>query len=74
MFLKIHYETIIFFFKVDLFREITFRNSKRSYKGIPVMASNMDTVGTFDMARALSKVSVKKKKIHNKSFLEDDTQ
>ncbi|XP_011315516.1 GMP reductase 1-like [Fopius arisanus] len=40
---------------VDLFREITFRNSKRTYKGIPVMASNMDTVGTFEMARALSK-------------------
>ncbi|XP_043276915.1 GMP reductase 1-like [Venturia canescens] len=40
---------------VDLFREITFRNSKRTYKGIPVMASNMDTVGTFEMARVLSK-------------------
>lgn len=40
---------------VDLYREIQFRNSKRTYKGIPVMASNMDTVGTFEMARALSK-------------------
>jgi len=41
---------------VDLFREITFRNSKQTYKGIPVIASNMDTIGTFEMAKALSKV------------------
>ncbi|RZC36259.1 GMP reductase 1-like, partial [Asbolus verrucosus] len=40
---------------VNLFREITFRNSKQTYNGIPVMASNMDTVGTFEMAEALSK-------------------
>ncbi|CAG5100070.1 Similar to Gmpr: GMP reductase 1 (Mus musculus) [Cotesia congregata] len=33
--------------EVDLFREMTFRNSKRTYKGIPVMASNMDTHGIF---------------------------
>lgn len=37
---------------------MTFRNSKRTYKGIPVMASNMDTVGTFEMAKALAKVHV----------------
>ncbi|XP_049821860.1 GMP reductase 1-like [Aethina tumida] len=40
---------------VNLYREITFRNSKQTYSGIPVMASNMDTVGTFEMAKALSK-------------------
>ncbi|CAG2065158.1 unnamed protein product, partial [Timema podura] len=40
---------------VDLYREITFRNSKQTYQGIPVMASNMDTVGTFEMAKAISK-------------------
>jgi GMP reductase len=40
---------------VNLFREITFRNSNQTYNGIPVMASNMDTVGTFEMAQALSK-------------------
>lgn len=44
-------------FKVDLYREITFRNSKQTYKGIPVMASNMDTIGTFEMAKVLTKVS-----------------
>ncbi|XP_059473125.1 GMP reductase 1-like [Neocloeon triangulifer] len=43
---------------VNLVREITFRNSKRSYKGIPIIASNMDTVGTFEMAIALSKHGV----------------
>jgi len=40
---------------VDLEREYGFRNSKKVYKGIPVIASNMDTVGTFEMARTLAK-------------------
>lgn len=40
---------------VDLSRKITFRNSKQTYHGIPIMASNMDTVGTFEIAKALSK-------------------
>lgn len=40
---------------VNLFRSITFRNSKQSYNGIPLMASNMDTIGTFEMAKVLSK-------------------
>ncbi|XP_044743901.1 GMP reductase 1-like [Chrysoperla carnea] len=41
--------------EVNLEREITFKNSRRTYKGIPIMASNMDTIGTFEMARDLSK-------------------
>lgn len=41
--------------QVDLYREMYFRNSKRSWKGVPIMASNMDGVGTPNMARALSK-------------------
>lgn len=40
---------------VDMYRHITFRNSKYDYNGIPIIASNMDTVGTFEMAQALSK-------------------
>uniref|UniRef100_A0A8C4QJY6 GMP reductase n=1 Tax=Eptatretus burgeri TaxID=7764 RepID=A0A8C4QJY6_EPTBU len=36
-------------------RTFTFRNSRKSYHGIPVIAANMDTVGTFAMAQALSK-------------------
>jgi len=39
---------------VNLIREYEFKNSKKSYKGIPIMASNMDTVGTFEMAESLS--------------------
>lgn len=38
---------------VDLFREYTFRNSKADYRGIPVMAANMDTTGTFLVAHYL---------------------
>ncbi|CAJ0590124.1 unnamed protein product [Cylicocyclus nassatus] len=38
---------------VDLVREYVFRNSKKTYSGIPIIASNMDTVGTFEMAEAL---------------------
>ncbi|KAI0223331.1 GMP reductase 2 [Lamellibrachia satsuma] len=40
---------------VKLHREYLFRNSKQTYDGIPVMASNMDTVGTFEMAKVLGK-------------------
>ncbi|XP_035669747.1 GMP reductase 1-like, partial [Branchiostoma floridae] len=41
---------------VELVRTISkFRNSGQSYSGIPVIAANMDTVGTFEMAKALSK-------------------
>ncbi|CAL2044368.1 unnamed protein product [Caenorhabditis brenneri] len=39
---------------VDLDREYVFRNSKATYTGVPVVASNMDTVGTFEMAAALN--------------------
>uniref|UniRef100_A0A8C9W7B1 GMP reductase n=1 Tax=Scleropages formosus TaxID=113540 RepID=A0A8C9W7B1_SCLFO len=39
--------------EVDLMRSFTFRNSKHSYTGIPIIAANMDTVGTFEMALAL---------------------
>lgn len=42
---------------VDLTRDFVFRHSKKTYDGIPIIASNMDTVGTFEMAIQLSKVS-----------------
>lgn len=42
--------------QVDLKRQFLFRNSKKNYDGIPVVASNMDTVGTFEMAQALEPV------------------
>ena len=40
--------------QVDLRRTFRFRNAQRDWTGIPVMAANMDTVGTFDMAHALA--------------------
>jgi len=40
---------------VDLNREFKFINSKGSHTGVPIIASNMDTVGTFEMAKALAK-------------------
>ena len=39
---------------VELERDFTFLHSKKSWKGVPVIAANMDTVGTFDMALSLS--------------------
>lgn len=38
---------------VDLVREFKFHNSKQVHHGVPIIASNMDTVGTFEMAIAL---------------------
>jgi len=35
---------------VDLVREYTFKHSKKVYRGIPIMASNMDGVGMLDVA------------------------
>lgn len=40
--------------QVNLERTFSFFNSKHKWTGIPVMAANMDTVGTFEMAMALS--------------------
>jgi GMP reductase len=39
--------------EVDISRDYSFLHSKRRYHGIPIIAANMDTVGTFEMARAL---------------------
>ncbi|MSQ71349.1 MAG: GMP reductase [Betaproteobacteria bacterium] len=40
--------------EADLSREFSFRNSGGKYRGIPVIAANMDTVGTVEMAQALA--------------------
>ena len=44
--------------EVDLNRTYTFRNSKNKWHGIPLMAANMDGVGTFKMAYELSKLGL----------------
>lgn len=44
--------------EVNLFREYTFKHSQQTYYGIPIMASNMDGVGTFDMAHELEQLGL----------------
>lgn len=44
--------------KVDLIRRFNFRlaaGKETVWEGVPIMASNMDTIGTFSMAEALEK-------------------
>lgn len=38
---------------VDIRREFVFHHSGKKYHGIPIVAANMDTTGTFEMALAL---------------------
>jgi len=41
--------------EVSLERKYHFRNSGYEWTGVPIMAANMDTVGTFEMSEALAK-------------------
>ena len=43
---------------VDLNREYTFCHSKKKYRGIPIVAANMDTTGTFNIAKEMTKFSL----------------
>ena len=40
--------------EVDLTRTYVFRHSKREWTGVPIIASNMDSTGTFEVARVLA--------------------
>lgn len=44
--------------QVSLDRDFIFRNSQKKWSGVPIIAANMDTVGTFEMAKALSKEKI----------------
>ncbi|MBQ0153110.1 MAG: GMP reductase, partial [Chryseobacterium sp.] len=44
--------------EVNLEREFTFLHTKKKWKGIPIIAANMDTVGTFEMATELAKEKI----------------
>lgn len=44
--------------EVELNRTYTFRNSQKPYSGIPIMAANMDGVGTFAMAERFSQLGL----------------
>ena len=41
--------------QVDLNRTFRFMHSGREWTGVPVIAANMDTVGTFAMATTLAR-------------------
>jgi GMP reductase len=56
--------------EVDLNRQFSFLNSGKNWQGIPVIAANMDTVGTFGAAEALSKQGLLTA-IHKHYSLED---
>ena len=40
--------------QVNLERNFTFLHSKREWTGVPIIAANMDTVGTFELAKVLA--------------------
>lgn len=40
--------------EVDITRTFKFKHTKRTWTGVPIIAANMDTVGTFKMYKALS--------------------
>jgi len=44
--------------EVDLHRTYKFKHSQQIYTGIPIMAANMDGVGTFDMAHELESMDL----------------
>ena len=44
--------------EVRVHRRFEFRNSKHNYEGIPIMAANMDGVGTFKMADNLAEQDI----------------
>lgn len=41
--------------KVSLIKKYTFPHSTYSWEGVPIIAANMDSVGTMEMAKALAK-------------------
>jgi len=41
--------------EVNLEREFTFKHTRKKWTGTPIIAANMDTVGTFEMASELAK-------------------
>lgn len=43
---------------VDIHREFVFHNSKKKYHGIPIIAANMDTTGTMEMAHSVGRQSL----------------
>ena len=40
--------------QVDIRREFVFKHSRHKYHGVPIISANMDSVGTFEMARTFA--------------------
>ena len=43
---------------VEQERQFTFKHSGQSWSGVPIIAANMDTVGTFSKASALASFDI----------------
>jgi len=43
--------------QVNLVRSFKFKHSQKEWTGVPIVAANMDTIGTFEMASELAKLS-----------------
>ena len=44
--------------QVDLDRELTFPHSTLTWKGVPIIAANMDTIGTYEVFKVFSSLCV----------------
>ena len=44
--------------KVSLVRKFQFLHTKSTWEGVPIIAANMDMVGTFEMAKKLSEFQI----------------
>lgn len=44
--------------QVNLERTITFPNSKQTWTGVPIIAANMDTIGTYEVYHTLSQYKI----------------
>ena len=44
--------------QVNLEREMVFPNSTSTWEGVPIIAANMDTVGTLEVYNELSKLKI----------------
>ena len=44
--------------EVSLNREFSFLYSNKKWEGVPIIAANMDTVGTFEIALSLAKLGL----------------
>ncbi len=56
--------------EVSLLRKFDFLHTGQSWEGVPIIAANMDTVGTFEMAKALG--SLRMMTTVHKHYTKDD--